>query len=364
MIIAVDGNEANVENKVGVSVYTYELLHYFQKNASKDIQFVVFLREPPNKTLPSTGPYFSYTVVPGPFAWSQIFLPLYLLYHWLKGIRYSVFFSPAHYAPRFILCKSVVTIHDLSYMLYPSEFLKKDLYQLIHWTRYSVHNATCIIAVSHTTKNDIAKYYGINENKIHVVHNGFTITNKKQNASREWKPYILYVGTIQPRKNIKTLVNAFSLFQEKHPEFSLKIVGKKGWMYEDTINHIQSSKAHSNIELLGFVDDQQKNDLYRYAFCTVLPSFYEGFGLPMLEAMNEGCPVIAANTASLPEIGGDSALYFDPLSPQTLLSQLERLHDNPEMRLSVIQNGISHVSQFSWDTCGEQTLAILRKTVS
>jgi len=364
MNIAIDGNEANVGQKVGVSVYTYELLNYFQKKATKDLRFTVFLRTKPGKHMPSQTNYFSYRVVYGPFAWSQFFLPLRLICEYLFGTRYGVFFSPAHYAPRLLPCNSVVTIHDLSYIHYPSEFLKKDLYQLTHWTRYSIQNAKSVIAVSQATKKDVIQEYALDGSMVHVIYNGYSHDKGTQSSEAQWKPYILYVGTIQPRKNIKTLVDAFSTFNKMHPEFRLMIAGKKGWMYEDTLSYIKTSSAAQSIQLLGFIDDIKKNELYKNAFCTVLPSFYEGFGLPMLEAMSNGCPVLASQSSSLPEVGGDAAIYFDPNSSQVLLTKLEQLYTNHQLRSSKVKQGFMQVNHFSWELCGKQTLDVLLQNAS
>jgi len=127
MIIGIDGNEANVEYKVGVSVYTTQLLSYFQKHATKDVQFIVYLRATPSNDLPKENEFFKYRVVKGSFLWSQVFLPINLWKNKLFGTKLNVFFSPAHYIPRFCPFKTVVTIHDLSYLYFPKEFLKKDL---------------------------------------------------------------------------------------------------------------------------------------------------------------------------------------------------------------------------------------------
>ena len=176
MIIGVDGNEANVEHKVGVSVYTLELLKYFAKNADNEITFKVFLRTAPNDMMPKESSYFSYEVVPGKMLWSQIFLP----YHLRFKTKIDVFFAPAHYSPRFLDVPLVLTIHDLSYFMYPNEFLKKDLYKLENWTKYSIEHAKTIIAVSKTTKKDLVKWYGLNDQDIQVIYNGFRKRKQKK----------------------------------------------------------------------------------------------------------------------------------------------------------------------------------------
>ena len=261
-----------------------------------------------------------------------------------------------------LFCKSVVTIHDVSYAYVPNEFLKKDLYQLIHWTRSSVEKASEIIAVSETTKNDLIKQYGINEKKVRVIHNGYTAPVGTAKRKKDQQPYILYVGTLQPRKNIITLIEAFERLHTLHPEFRLKLAGKKGWMYESTIEAAHSSSAASAIDFLGYVSDEQKQELYANASCFVLPSLYEGFGIPLLEAMSNGCPVIAADSSSLPEVGGDACLYFNPHQSDSLFNGLNRLISDSSLSHSLIKKGYVRASQFSWASCADKTLDILIRT--
>lgn len=169
MIIGIDGNEANVREKVGVSVYTLELLRYFKKRASEKQKFVIYLRAEPQNDLPKENTFFRYEVIKSPALWRDIFLPAKLY----TSIRPDVFFSPAHYTPRFCPVPTVVTIHDLAYEYYPEEFRKNDLIKLKNWTKHAVKNASQVIAVSENTKRDIIKFYKVPEEKIAVVYNGF-----------------------------------------------------------------------------------------------------------------------------------------------------------------------------------------------
>ncbi len=368
MIIGIDGNEANVEKKVGVSVYTLKLLEYFAKQAKPELKFRIFLRNLPLFDLPQTTDYFQYEVVAGKYFWSQFFLPLALLKNKFSKNRISVFFSPAHYAPRYSPCPVITTVHDLSYFHYPNEFLKKDLYQLKNWTEYSVRQSKKVICVSQTTKKDLIKYYAVPEEKIEVVYNGFEKdlqprTNNQEPTTYNLQPhkYLLYVGTIQPRKNILALVKAFGLFREKYPDFKLVIAGKKGWLYEDLYREINNTVYQDKIIFTDFISDNQLVDLYKNAFSYVLPSLYEGFGIPVLEAMSYGCPAICSYTSSLPEIAGDAALYFDPENFQELAEKLTILKENKELRNELIKKGKERTKKFSWEKCGEETLNILKK---
>lgn len=363
MIIGIDGNEANVPQKVGVSVYTLKLLEHFQKVASPRLKFIVFLKKAPHVDLPDENEFFAYQVVNGRFLWSQIFLPFALLKNRFSKNRIDVFFSPAHYAPRFSPCPTVVTIHDVAYLHFPGEFLRKDLYQLKNWTEYSVHNASRIIAVSKATKKDVMSHYGIDDKSIEVVYNGFEKDIELEQAIPPTPPvkppYVLYVGTIQPRKNINTLIRAFTLFNKTHPEYNLVITGKKGWLFDEIFKEARDLYLNNKIVFTGFVSDEELVYLYQHAFCFVLPSLYEGFGIPLLESMSFGAPAISSYAASLPEVGGEAALYFDPLDQKDLAGKLEMLHTDKKLRRDLIQKGTERIKQFSWTTCAQNTLRVL-----
>lgn len=362
MIIGIDGNEANVTHKVGVSVYAINLLIYFQAHATDTVQFIVYLRNPPGVDLPKETAFFKYKIVWGPIVWSQLFLPLHLWIYKLRGGTMKLFFSPAHYIPRFCPFKTVVTIHDLSYLFFQSEFLKKDLYQLINWTKYAIANSIKIIAVSKTTKKDLIHEYAIPENKIEVVYNGYehveALATSHQSLVTNF-PYFLYLGTIQPRKNLALLIRAFTTFHSTHPSYKLIIAGKKGWLYESIFDLVHHLKMDESIQFSGFVSDEEKKSLYKEAAAFILPSLYEGFGIPLLEAMSYNCPVISSFSSSLPEIGAEACLYFDPKNEQDLVEKMELIVSDPQLARSLIQLGKKRVAEFSWKKTGEQTLQIL-----
>ena len=311
--------------------------------------------------LPKENSFLKYKIVGPEIFWSQISLPIYLNF---KN-KDDVFFSPAHYSPRLCPAPLVVTIHDLSYYYYPTDFLKKDLYKLISWTKNSVKKAKKVIAVSESTKKDIVRFYEIPKNKIKVIYNGFEKkqTNNKSTIKRLiGSPYILFVGTLQPRKNIKTLIRAFSHFKKNNPDFKLAIAGKKGWLYEGILNETKSLGLSNEVLFLDFVDENKLINLYKNAFCLVLPSFYEGFGIPILEAMSYNCPVICSNTSSLPEIAGDAALFFNPKNIDELVKQLNVINRSEDLRKNLIEKGGERIKLFSWEKCAKETLHTLVET--
>lgn len=368
MLIGIDGNEANVEKKVGASVYTLRLLQYFQKVATEEIKFKTFLKNDHRPELPKQKNYFRYKTIPAPFLWSQVTLPLYLY----TRKKPDIFFAPAHYIPRFCPVPTVVTILDLAYEYYENEFLKRDIFKLKNWTRYAVSKAKKIIAISKNTKADIMKFYGVPEEKISVIYIGFSHKSPSiqhpisdhNNILDRYKvrdaKYVLYVGTLQPRKNISKLIEAFGFVLTKKPATKLVIVGKRGWMYEQIFEKVRKLRLENSVIFTDYISDEDVSILYQNASLFVLPSLYEGFGMPILEAMHHGCPVATSNISSLPEVGGNACLYFDPNDTIDIKNQILRLLDDEKLRNELIAKGKERTKFFSWEKCGEETLALLK----
>lgn len=363
MIIGVDGNEANVENRVGTSVYTFELLNYFKHSSNKELKFIIYLRTRPNNQMPHESEFFTYRIVPGPFAWLHFFLPINLF---LKQ-EIDVFFSPAHYIPRFCPCPVVVTIHDLSYIYFPQEFLPKDRFKLINWTNFAVNKAVSIIAVSKNTAKDATKHYHLHGEKLHVVQNGF-----RQNLEKAVdvalptnikKPFILFVSTLQPRKNLSGLLQAFSKLDTSSPQYNLVVVGKKGWLFEKIFKKVKELRLEKKVIFTDFIEDSILKSLYKNASLLVLPGFYEGFGYPMLEAMYFGCPVASSRTGALTEVGGDAVLYFDPQNPEEMAKTMQTVLKSDKIKAELIKKGHNRVKEFSWEDTCQRTLEVILNAI-
>lgn len=362
MNIGIDGNEANVDKRVGISEYAYELLIEFQK-FKNDNKFTIYLKEPPKNHMPAPTSNFTYKVIGPKKFWTQFGLPLSL---YLER-KPQIFFSPTHYAPRFSPIPTVISIMDLSFIHFPDLFAKKDLYQLNSWTKYSVKNAKAILTISNSTKDDIIKLYGVKPEDIYVTYPGIKKSEswslKGRNMDELSKKfgikgdYVLFVGTLQPRKNIEVLIEAFSILKSK--EMQLIIVGKRGWLYEDILKAPEKYGVSDKVKFLDFVSDEELPYLYQNAMCFVLPSLYEGFGLPVLEAMKYGCPVLTSNVSSLPEAGGDAALYFNPKDPADIARQIKRVIEDPKLRTAMIEKGKAQIKKFSWEKTARQTLKVL-----
>ncbi|KXK08968.1 MAG: Capsular glucan synthase [Microgenomates bacterium OLB22] len=277
-------------------------------------------------------------------------------------------FSPAHYSPQWLPCPLVVTIHDLAYIYFPNEFLKKDQYKLFNWTKESVTKAKAVITVSASTKSDVMKHYHTSEARIHVIYNGFQgypparnkiATLKKYDVAN--KNYILFVGTLQSRKNIARLIEAIHTIRSTYPDLLLLLAGRRGWLYEKMLKRIQELQLTDVVRELGYVPDAELAVLYENAQCFVLPSLYEGFGIPILEAMAHGTPVVTSDNSSLPEVGGDACLYVNANDTMQIAIAIERVLTEKELRKSLVSKGKEQIKKFSWDACAAQTLALLKQ---
>jgi len=362
--IGIDTNEANVVNKVGTGQYTYQILKHWYTHIEFD--FHLYHRDPLRSDMPKQAEHWQYHQVGPSKAWIRFGLPLYLLTH----PKNDVFWSPAHYMPVYTGCKSVVTIHDLAYEYFPDLFLPSDLYKLKNWTRSAVKQANKIIAVSEATGSDLVKTYQVPKDKISVVHNGydadiFNINPKiapdlLTNYGLQPESYILFLGTIQPRKNAIKLVEAFGILKESGYKGKLVIAGNIGWLADETLSAIKSSPVASDIIMTGYVSDDTRKTLYTYADVYVLPSLYEGFGVPAIEAMGCGAPVAVANNSSLPEVVGDAGVVFDEQSPVDIARAINELKSD---RSKWSKLSLARAKHFSWDKCAEESLGVLISNV-
>mgnify|MGYP001572978739 CR=1 FL=1 len=375
MKIGINGYEAVVSrfgyaektglpNRVGSSEFCFQLLSNLAK-IDKSNDYLIYLPVKPASDMPKENNNWHYEIFSQKL-WTLMGLSRKFL---SKQNKPDVFFSPTHYLPLLTSRNSVIAILDVSYLHFPQLFKKKDLYQLKLWGGYSIKKAKKIITISKSSKNDIIKAYGVSEDKIEVIYPGIKQVvsarnevsdmnelNKKFGVDDE---YILFVGTLQPRKNIEKLVEAFSTIKNK--KLKLVIVGKKGWMFEDILKAPGRYGVSDRVKFLENVSDDDLPSFYKNAICFVLPSLYEGFGLPVLEAMQYGCPVLTSNISSLPEAGGDAAIYFDPENTQDIAGKIEKVVNDDKLRREMIKKGHEQVKKFSWEKTARETLKVLEE---
>lgn len=216
--------------------------------------------------------------------------------------------------------------------------------------RKTIKSCYKIVVISQSTKLDLMKYYRVPENKISVIYPSFSETNivEQKPKIQIKKPYILYLGTLEPRKNIPFIIKAFKKVGEdlKIPH-KLIIAGKKGWGFKEIFDTVHKLNLEKEVIFTGYVSDAEKKYLYKHAELFIYPSLYEGFGIPPLEAMYYGCPVITSNISSLPEVVGDAGLMIDPYNIKTLISAIIKVINNEKLRKEMIGKGFKQAKKFN-----------------
>jgi len=269
---------------------------------------------------------------------------------------------------------NMVTIHDLAFKHYP-HFLKRKFGQsLSFWkTKRDVHRADRVIAVSQHTAKDVVEFFKIDKERVRVVYHGVedhfrpdvpaeSILEIKKNYRILTPKYILWVGTLEPRKNLPTLIKAYSELKSIHSEYTLVLGGGPGWQYQDILNLTLS--LGNRIQITGYLPQEDLIPLYAGAALFVYPSLYEGFGMPLLEAMASGVPIVASRTSSIPEVVGEAGVLVDPLSISDVSEAILKLLDNSSLRSSYREKGIQRAKQFTWERAAQETLKIYQEIIN
>ena len=319
-----------------------------------------------------TVPFSDHTLA---VAWHRLQLPLFVE---LFTGRVDLFHSPDFALPPVWRARTLVTVHDLSFMRLPECFPDGLLRYLGSAVPRAVRRADHIIADSNNTRRDLMELLGTPGPKITVIHSGVEPRFRPltSEADRETlaavrckyalpERFILSVGTIQPRKNLTRLVEAFFMLNAQCStlNWELVIVGGKGWLYEGTFERVRALRLEDRVHFLGFVDDADLPALYNLAGTFAFPSLYEGFGLPPLEAMACGVPVVCSNVSSLPEVVGDAALTVDPLDVAGLAEAMRRAIEDETLRASLVTRGLARAATFTWPEAAQALLGVYSNIV-
>ncbi len=290
--------------------------------------------------------------------------------------KQHVFHATEHLLPPLAHCGGVFTFHDAIYALFPQFHLKLNLWFLNLMMPRFLARADSIIAVSACSKRDCINLYGIRESKIRVISEAAdprwqpvtdpTVLTAVRDKYKLPERFILYLGTIEPRKNLGAVFEALQRLRadpanQLGPKPMLVVAGRKGWLYEPLFAKVTELGLQDCVIFTGYVPDEDTSALMSAATLFVFASLYEGFGLPVLEAMACGTPVVCSNTSSLPEVAGDAALIVDPTDVRAFGGALRSLWDNPELRAQLGARGLRHVRQFSWERAAEETAAVYRE---
>lgn len=377
MKIGLNGNEANVSHRVGSGQYAYELISHLAKIVSQETKLTVYLQDQPMVDFPKASTNFNYEVLPPQKLWTMTRLQLALLSKKFFGKAPDLFFTPTHYTPLLMPVPSVISIMDMSFERFPEYFKAKDYYQLKLWTKISALQAKKIFTISEFSKSEICKVYNFPSDKVVVTYCGFDKERFNPNVRKQTAKiakvkakynisnnFLLFLGTLQPRKNLVRLIEAFSQLSDK--KIQLVVVGminegRGGWMNETIFQIVKKLGLESRVIFTGYVPDEEVPFLMVSSRGYVLPSLYEGFGIPPIEAMATGVPVAVSAVSSLPEICGEAALYFsDPKSPASIKNTLEKLislsETESKKRIAV---GLDWVKRYNWLDTAKKTLNVL-----
>lgn len=377
----------------GIGRYTLELATRFQENVGKQEEFLdvryfnLWNWEDPDRysdnldkfitARPSTE-QVSFSTLRTVFARSSIAVSIYkILIPWLQLFRLRPFAAEyIFHSPNFMLPKypgkSVVTIHDLSILKFP-EFHPSARVKLLKPLIFkSIKNANHIITDSHSTKRELIDYFDLDEERLSAIPLASTISHSGLGdddcsellESLELRPgrFFLFVGTIEPRKNIERLLDAYEgLPQGIKDEYSLVLVGSEGWGSDQIHTRLKELKVVGAVKYIGYVSDIHLEQLYFSALCLVFPSLYEGFGLPIIEAQSLGTAVITSNLSCMPEVAGGAAIEVDPTDVSEIRSAMELLIADTGLRQDLIAKGYANASRYSWDKTVDMTLDVYRK---
>ncbi len=247
--------------------------------------------------------------------------------------------------------KKIVTVHDMTHEKFPDNFSKLD--NTIKLKKEAIQNADGIICISNTTKNDLLNLYNINEEKIRVIYHGNSLKYEVNEEAIMHKPYLLYVGDRRAYKNFDVVLEAFKNSDSIRKNFILLCFG--GGKFKSKEKELINEYGLSGLVFHKEGSDRELANAYKYASAFIYPSLYEGFGIPLLEAMHYGSPIVASKASCFPEIAGDAALYFEPTSAEDLVLKIEKIISDSETRSQLIKNGYEREKQFGWDKCATHT---------
>lgn len=364
--IGIDASRVAVTGRTGTERYSYELLAALARIDRRNDYWLYCNGLP--RDLPPLGVNFRLRNLPWPRIWTHLRLGPAACVD-----RLDTLFIPAHVVPLVHPPRCVVTLHDLGYLAFPQAHTARRRLELHLTTLWSTRAAQRIIAISQATKDDLVRHYGVAPARITVVHHGvtpeFAPVEPQQCTAGAARygidgPYLLYVGTIQPRKNLQRLIEAFaqivSAAEPAQPGLQLVIAGKRGWLSEPIERRAVELGLAGRVRFTGYVADADLPALLSGALAFAFPSLYEGFGLPILEAMACGAPVLTSTSSALPEVAGDAALLVDPRDTAAIARGLLQLATGADLRAELRARGFARATQFSWEHCAQQTLAVLR----
>ncbi len=355
--------------RAGIHVYISQLLNHLPQEEGM-LKYHIFTNNW-QVISPMAGRRFHRTRLPTQrpivrIFWEQVLWPMAAARQKLDLLHSLAFVTPMiNYRP------TIVTVYDLSFIHYPERFPPLQRAYLTNQTRRSCIHSRRVVTISESGRQDVSQYFGLPLEKIDVVHPGVESTFYPRPAveveafrRREQLPnqFVLHVGTLQPRKNISLLISAFAMLEQ--PELELVLVGGKGWSYQEIYDKVAELGLERRVRFAGYVPDDELPLWYNAASVLVMASVYEGFGMPVAQAMACGIPVITAETSSLPEAAGGAARLFEPQDEMALAEHMATVLDDSQIAAKMRQQGLIQAQNFSWQQAGQKMAAIYQRTLA
>jgi glycosyltransferase involved in cell wall biosynthesis len=374
MRIGIDARSV-LKKRTGVGNYTYNIAKNLSR-IDKENQYVLFYSH--HKNVRSAIPRFDnpnfetrYFRIPNKLLnlmWGTFRMPKI---DWLVG-RVDLYHSPNYNLNILGHGKSVITIHDLNFLALREHSIYTAKWYYAYKIKDYAHQADAVIVVSESTKREVLKYLEVPGKKVHVIYNGYSPafrplvenenTKKVLDKYRIKGDYILFVGTLEPRKNIEGVIRAYHQCKAKE-DFLLVLAGGRGWKYKTVFGLLEELKLKNRVVFTWYVPESDLPALYNQASLFVYPSFYEGFGIPPLEAMACGLPVIVSNTTSMPEVVGDAGLYVDPHDVKQISHSIDTVLSDDQLRNSMKEKGLERAEMFSWEKTAREILKLYQQLV-
>jgi glycosyltransferase involved in cell wall biosynthesis len=306
--------------------------------------------------------------------WHRALVPLPA--DWLSG-RVELFHSPDFVLPPLRHARGVLTVHDLAFLMHPECADSRLRAYLDDVVPRSVRRADFVIADSENTRNDLVVLLGVRADRVEVVPGGVEprfrpvsdpelLAQARERLGVGTAPFILAVGVLEPRKNLTTLMDAFAELKRRGtlPDLKLVLAGGRGWLVDGILEHQAASKVRDDILFPGFIADELLPAVYSAAQVLAFPSLYEGFGLPVLEAMACGTPVVSSNASCLPEVAAGAAIMVEPTDTEALTDALERVLDDDVLRADLSRKGIERARRYSWKAAAERLLRVYMRVAT
>lgn len=378
--VTIDAGPA-VHQRAGLSRYTQQLVRHLFTHHRHELDLTLFYNAHSGHTLPpGLPPIPTQTLALGQYAWRLSVLACQILRTPTYESRLppgQLYHATEHLLP-YLRRPTVLTVHDLIFERYPAHHKLTNRLFLAVGMRLFVRRANAIIAVSHQTKRDLVDLYHTPAEKIEVIYQGIDSSFAPATADeighiRETyaprvddgtlRPYLLMLGTLEPRKNHLTAMRALARLKEAGLPHALLIAGGEGWLFEPIRQQVIVLGLENDVHFTGYIPTEELAPLYGGATCVLQPSLYEGFGFPVLEAMACGAPVICSNGSSLPEAAGDAALMVDPLDDAALAAAVQRVVGEQGLAEAMREKGIAHAAGFRWERCAAETVEVYRAAV-